>query len=147
RLHEGNANAAVAAAQRLVDRAEAAGNSYPEASYDRALADLVLGRALRLAGRPPEALSPLERAERRFEEVRGAGEEEAARMLGAVAGESGDALVNLGRLEEAAASQERGIAIHEQWGSRRNAAVGRGQLGTVRLLQGRLQEALEAYEQ
>ncbi len=71
----------------------------------------------------------------------------AARMLTAVAWDRGIALQRLGRLDEAADSQGRCIAIAEQSGDRRNAAVGRGQLGTVRLLQGRLKEALAAHEQ
>jgi tetratricopeptide (TPR) repeat protein len=146
RLHEEDINGAVATARRLMDRAEATGDSYSGAPYDRASADLMFGRVLRLASRPSEALPYLERAEKRFEEVRGAGEENAARMLGVIAGDRGDALLALGRLEESAESHERGIAIDEQWGNRRSAAVGRFQIGIVRLEQGRWQEALEIFE-
>ena len=42
---------------------------------------------------------------------------------------------------------ERGIEIAKRTGNRRQAAVGRGQIGTVRLFQGRLQDALAAYQQ
>lgn len=147
KLTAGDVNAAVAAAEHLVDRAEATGNSYSGAAYDRAMCNWLLGRALRMAGHPSEALPCLDRAEKRFEELKEAGNEAAAKMLGTVAGDRGDALLDLGRLGEAADSQERGIAIDEQSGNRRSAAVGRLQLGTVRLQQGEPEETLKAYEQ
>jgi tetratricopeptide (TPR) repeat protein len=49
-------------------------------------------------------------------------------------------------LVEAAASYEKSIAISEKLGDLRNAAVGKGQLGTVRYYQKQYAEALSAYE-
>ena len=59
--------------------------------------------------------------------------------------EQGDCLRDLGRLDEAAAAYEEGIRRAEQLGDDRQVAVGKGQLGTVRLLQRRYPEALAAY--
>jgi tetratricopeptide (TPR) repeat protein len=110
------------------------------------VASLQLGRALRLAGRAAEALPRLAEAEAGFAGLAEAGDEAAARMLAVVAADRGDALRDLGRLDEAAESQQHGIEIDERTGNRRSAAAGRFQLGTVRLLQGRLLDAMEAYE-
>jgi tetratricopeptide (TPR) repeat protein len=49
-------------------------------------------------------------------------------------------------LDEAAAAYEESIALSEQLGDLRSAAVGKGQLGTVRYVQKQYAEALSAYE-
>ncbi len=59
--------------------------------------------------------------------------------------EQGDCLLDLGRLDEAAAAYEESIRRAEQLGDDREVAVGKGQLGTVRLQQRRYGEALAAY--
>ena len=100
--------------------------------------------AKRLLG---EELVFIQEAEARLKELTQAGNDSAAQMLAAAAGSLGDALRAMGRFNEAVEAQERGIAISDQWGNRRDSAVGRLQLGTIRLFQGRLQDALAAYEQ
>jgi len=50
-------------------------------------------------------------------------------------------------LEEAAAAYEEGIKSAAKLEDKRTVAVGKGQLGTVRMDQGRFDEALEAYEE
>ena len=60
--------------------------------------------------------------------------------------ERADALLALGRLDDAASTYEE-ATTGEQSGDRRQAAVGRGQLGSVRLLQGRYPEALQAHDE
>ena len=59
--------------------------------------------------------------------------------------EQGDCLLDLGRLDEAAAAYEESIRRAEQLGDDREVAVGKGQLGTVRMQQRRYPEALAAY--
>ncbi len=59
--------------------------------------------------------------------------------------EQGDCLRDLGRLDEAAAAYEEAIRRAEQLGDDRDVAVGKVQLGTVRLQQRRYPEALAAY--
>ena len=61
--------------------------------------------------------------------------------------ERADCLLILGRLEEAAATYEEGIRHCEQLGAERDVAVGKSQIGTVRLHQLRYKEALAAYEE
>jgi tetratricopeptide (TPR) repeat protein len=147
RLDAGDMGGAVQAAERLKERAEAAGDAYEGTAYDRATACWLRGRALRMAGRASDALADLMEAETRFTELAQAGGQSTALALEGVAGDLGNALRALGRLDEAAAAHERGIAIAKEWGNRRGAAVGRFQLGTVRLSQGRRRDALDAYEQ
>lgn len=147
RLATGDVSGAVSRAEGLKQRTAAAGDTYPETAYDHAMASNLLAQALVAAGRAAEAATHLDEAEMRFIELAQAGGDYAARMVGVVAARRGDALAGLGRLEKAAACYERSISISEERGDRSTAAAGRGQLGTVRLLQGKLGEALDAYEQ
>jgi tetratricopeptide (TPR) repeat protein len=99
---------------------------------------------LREAGRPDEALHVLDGARERFSKLAEAGDRngiEAAALTW-----TGDALRDLGRLDEAAVAYENGIQRHKERGDLRGVAVGQGQLGTVRYFQGRLEEALAAQE-
>ena len=58
-----------------------------------------------------------------------------------------DCLRALGRLDEAAAAYEEAIRRGEQRGDNRNVAIGKSQLGTLRLHQRRYPEALAAYQE
>src|SRR5207245_592135 len=60
--------------------------------------------------------------------------------------ERGDCLRVLGRLEEAGAAYEEAIQRDEARGDQRSMAVGKGQLGSVLLLQRRYGDALAAYQ-
>jgi tetratricopeptide (TPR) repeat protein len=66
-------------------------------------------------------------------------------MASACITRQGDCLRGLGRLDEAAAAYKEAIRRDEQRGANRDVAVGKGQLGTVRLRQRRYEEALTAY--
>jgi tetratricopeptide (TPR) repeat protein len=68
-------------------------------------------------------------------------------MISGAITEAADCLRDLGRYDEAESSYEDGIRRDEKLGDRRGAAVGRGQLGTVRLKQKRYREALESYRE
>ena len=61
--------------------------------------------------------------------------------------ERGDCLLDLGRLDEAAAAYEESIRRAEKLEDEREVAVGKVQLGTVRMEQHRYPEALKAYEE
>lgn len=146
-LEAGRAGDAVAAAQRLYDRALAAGDTaYDDADYDLAASCYYLGRALRLSRQAGAALRSLDEARQRFEacEARtpGCG---AARMAAVAATERASALRQLGRLDEAAQVYEQSITLSEHRHDERSVAVNKAELGTVRLLQGRLLEALTAH--
>jgi tetratricopeptide (TPR) repeat protein len=71
----------------------------------------------------------------------------AERMASVCLTQQGDCLCDLGRYEAAADAYEEAIRRAEQRGDLRGVAVGKGQLGTVRLQQQRYAEALEAYQQ
>ena len=137
------------ARRRCSQRARAAGErAYPGADYDLAMACFLLARVLRTAGGAEQALPLLDEARRRFEAIAKERANKAAEGMASVClTEQGDCLRDLGRLDEAAAAYEEGIRRDEQRGDDREVAVGKGQLGTVRLQQRRYEEALAAYEE
>jgi tetratricopeptide (TPR) repeat protein len=147
-LGSGNFPQALHEAQALLDRCVQAGEgAYQVAAYDTAVAYFLLGRVLKMGGAADAALSPIDEARRRFQHLAERGNKSAARMASASLTEKGDCLLLIGRLDEAAAAYEAGIKIDEKRESFRDAAVGKGQLGTVRKDQGRYDDALNAYEE
>jgi tetratricopeptide (TPR) repeat protein len=143
----GRIDEALAPAMRLHGRAQTAGGvRYAGADYDQAMACFLLGRTLRRAHRADEALSLLDEARRRFEteEARkpGCG---AARMTSVAIAERASALMDLGRLDEAAEGYEQAIALAEQRADERDVAGNKHDLGVIRLRQGRLDQALVAF--
>lgn len=140
-LHE-----ALTGAEQLLQRARAMDEAtYPYADYDLAMACLLQAQVLSDAGKPEQSLSLSDEARRRFEAVAekqpGIGAE---RMVTVSFETQGLALRNLGRLDEAAKAFEEQIRLGETIGNIRGAAIGKIQLGTVRVLQGHYQEALAA---
>jgi tetratricopeptide (TPR) repeat protein len=146
-LEKGSLGPAQTAAKDLLKKSLAAGeDAYPEAAYNIGMANLLLGRILRMSGASDPALTYLESARTQFDRLGQVGNKDAQRMASACLTEQGDCLSDLGRLDEAAASYEKGIAISEKLGDLRTAAVGKSQLGTVRYVQKQYAEALTAYE-
>ncbi|MFM8330662.1 MAG: tetratricopeptide repeat protein [Candidatus Methylumidiphilus sp.] len=143
-LASGQWRAAHAAAQALLQQAQAAGGqSYAGADYDLAGAYWLLARVLRTGGAAAVALPLLDEAQQGFE---ARADTAAAGMASACIGERADCLRDLGRLDEAAAAYQEAIRRAEQRGDVRDVAVCQGQLGTVYLLQRRYPEALAAYQ-
>ena len=147
-LAGGRLREAFEGAQALLQRARAAGGqAYSGADYDLAMACFLLARVLKTAGGSEQALPLLDEARQRFEAVakdacqqsRG---RDGVRLL---RGTRRAVFSHLGRLDEAAAAYEEGIRRAEQLGDDREVAVGKGQLGTVRMDQRRYGEALAAY--
>lgn len=136
-------------AQVLLQRARTAGDqAYPGADYDLAMACWLRARVLRLAGRAEQALPLLDEARQYFEAIASERAREAAKkMASACITEGADCLRALGRYDDAATAYEEAIRRDEQRGDERSVTVGKGELGTVRLLQRRYPEALAAYEQ
>lgn len=145
-LELGEVQAAYDYARELLERSLATGEeAYPLAAYDIATAHTILGRVL-LSGRAMEAaLTLLEEAIRRFGALADAGNTYAAGMVSLALGASGQCLLELGRLDEAAAAHEEAIRREEELGDKRGVAVGKSHLGTVRLSQERYEEALELF--
>jgi tetratricopeptide (TPR) repeat protein len=134
-------------AQQLLRRVRAADeHAYPKADYDLGVACLLLARVLADIGGFEEALPLLAEARQRFETVT---KEETDKipeiMVSVCITEKGDCLLDLGRLDEAAAAYEEAIRRCEQLGDERGVAVIKGQLGTLRMQQRRYREALAAY--
>src|SRR5262249_156497 len=127
RLRErGDLQAAHTAAQRLLERCLAAGDTaYQDAAYDVACAYWHLGRTLKSLGAAEVALQSLTEAQHRFQALAEAGHTSANRMTSAAITDRGDCLTALGCLDEAAAAYEDVIQRAEQHDDRRQIAVGR----------------------
>ena len=147
-LDSTNLQSAYTAAQQLQQRCLSEGeDAYQGANYDIAYAHWELGRVLKNIGAAEAALQPLAEAQERFQVLADAGNTSAEGMGSAAITESGDCLRNLGRLDEAVAVYEEAIKRDEKLDRARDVAVGKGQLGTVRMLQERYADALEIYEE
>ena len=146
-LLNGQSQEAVKSAQLLLKQAFAAGeHAYVYADYDLAMAFCVLGKALKTEGRVQEALPLAQEAYCRFQGIAIHNSSKAAeRMASASLTEQGDCLRILGRYEEAAAAYQESIHLDEIREDERDVAVGKGQLGNVRLDQRRYDEAFEAF--
>ena len=142
-------SAAVTTARHLHQQALSAGEAaYPKADNDIAGACWLLGHVLGRSGAPAEALPLLREAQNRFETITtGRHGRTATGMACAALSEQGDCLRATGRLDEAATAYEEAIRLHENSEDPRGAAVGKGQLGTVRLLQQRYDDALQAHQE
>jgi tetratricopeptide (TPR) repeat protein len=144
-LRDGRLREAFAGAQELLRRAREAGEAaYPNADYDLAMSCSLLGQVLSRSGAPEQALPILNEAVERFESITDIA---AKGMAAACHGNRGNCLRDLGRLDEAAAAYEEGIRGAKEHGGERGIAVKEAQLGTVRLLQHRYDEALRTYEE
>jgi tetratricopeptide (TPR) repeat protein len=148
-LAAGQLREALAGAQQLLQQTQAAGEeAYAGADYDLAVAFFLLGRVLKTGGEAQQALPLLQEAGRRFEAIANKRPSVGAEgMASASLTEQGDCLRSLGRYDAAAAAYEEAIRKDEQRGALRDVAVGKGQLGTVRLRQQRYAEALETYKE
>jgi tetratricopeptide (TPR) repeat protein len=122
--------------------------AYRGADYDLAMACWLLGGLLKTGGGAEQALPLLEEAQTRFEAIARQRDNKAAQRMASVClAERGDCFRDLGRLDEAADSYEEGIGRAERLTDGRQVAIVKGQLGSVRLLQRRYDEALHAYEE
>ncbi len=134
---------AVNLAEKVLQRCITAGErAYEGAAYDLALGYLGLGRALKEAGSAQDALEPLRKAKERFQKLADNGNANSERMAGTTLSETADCLRDLGRMAEAADAYESSIKLSDELGDRRGSAGSTGQLGTVRMLQHRYDDAL-----
>lgn len=141
RLERGDLSSAYKAAQQLLQRCLTTGEGVDNIAY----AYWQLGRVLKMGGAAEAALSSLTEAQRRFQELTDAGNASAEHMLSVAMVDRADCLRDLGRWDEAATACENAIVRAEKLEDKRQAAVGKTQLGTIRRLQGRYAEALDIY--
>jgi tetratricopeptide (TPR) repeat protein len=138
--------AAYTAVQQLLQRCVEAGEkAYPGADYDIAYIHWLFGRVLSMGGQAEAALQRLNKAQQRFQQLADAGNQSAERMASAAIMDMGDCMRNLGQLEDAATAYQAAIQRAEKRQAARDIAVGKGQLGSVHLLQQRYTDALKRY--
>lgn len=145
-LARGQLREALYDSQTLLQRAQAAGEqAYSGADYDLAMACILLARVLKTAGGSEQSLPLLDQARKRFETIAMERESKAAEGMASVClSERGYCLWLLGRLDEAAVAYEESIRRSEQLGDKRDVAVGKAQMGSIRINQRRYPEALAA---
>ncbi len=148
-LAAGRLREALEAAQKLHQRAMETGEqAYPDADYDMAGACWLLARVLKNIGSPEQALPLLDKSRQRFETLAADGLDENAEAMAAKCFlEQGDCLRDLGRLDEAVAAYEERIRRGEKMDDYRGIAVGKAQIGSIRMDQGLYAEALQAFEE
>ena len=143
-LQQGQLQPAYEKAQALLEKAKAVEpTAYSGADYDLGIAHFLFGRVLRGGGQAAPALDLLVEAQRLFEALGEQGEGMASVALA----EQADCLRALGRLDEAAETYEKNIKRAEKLEDFRQVAVGKGQLATVRRMQGKYAEAVAGHEE
>ncbi|MDQ3813701.1 MAG: tetratricopeptide repeat protein, partial [Armatimonadota bacterium] len=143
-----NLPAAQDAAKRLLQRCLAAGETaYPGAAYHIADAYSMLGHVLARMGAAEAALELIVEAQRRFQALADAGDANSDHMVAVSIAETGNCLLDLGRLDEAAEAFKEGIKRHKTRNRLKDMAVDQFQLGAVRMWQRRYAEAMEIYEE
>lgn len=135
--------------QSLLRCAEAAGeDAYSGADYDLAMAFYLLGHVTLGAGTAEQALVLLDKARNRFETIESRQPARGAKAMASVCfQERANCLHHLGRLDEAAQALAEAICFDKENGNDRDVAVGKSNLGAVRLSQHRCKEALDLYEE
>src|SRR5262249_13332266 len=115
-LARGRVGEALLAAQKLHGTALAAGeDAFDGADFDIALAFFLLGRVPDSSGQAGAALPTVDNARRRFEAIdQRRPQSGAARMAAVAVSERGEAMLRLGRLDEAAQSYEEAVASAQQ---------------------------------
>ncbi|MFK8184141.1 MAG: tetratricopeptide repeat protein [Phormidesmis sp.] len=134
---------AVERAVALFEKARAKGAvAYREADYDLALAHDMLGTILFKGGQAEPALGLFVEAQRLFEELGERGD----RMESVTLTEQADCLRVMGQLDKAAEKYEENIQRAEKLEDFRQVGVGKGQLATTQMLQGKHEEAIAGFE-
>lgn len=136
------------AAEQLLHRClEAGDEAYSNADYDLAMAHVRVGQLHALRGSAETALLSLVQAQQLFEKRVERGDEISEHALTSVVIEIGDCRKALGHFDEAATMYEEAIRRANKLANKREVAVAKAQLGSVRLLQMRVDEALLAFQE
>jgi tetratricopeptide (TPR) repeat protein len=146
-LQAGDLPRALELAEALHRDTEALGDdAYPEAAYDRAVAPYLVGHVLHAAGAADRALPLFKTARKRFLAL-AEGNNAAVGMAAACLTRQGDCHLSLGRLDKAAEAYKAALADDEAAGRTRDVAVGKTQLGTVRMHQGDIETAVKLHRE
>jgi tetratricopeptide (TPR) repeat protein len=138
---------ALESAQLLLNKASLAGeHAHEGADHDLAMAYFLSGQVEKNGGSAERPMRLFEEAFIRFDTIAAAQEKlSAADMASACLAESGGCLLSIGRYDEAVIAYEESIRRYKKLNNLRGIAVGKGQLGTVCLMQNNYQDALDAY--
>ncbi|MFO1428853.1 MAG: tetratricopeptide repeat protein [Candidatus Competibacteraceae bacterium] len=144
RFTQGQAAEAVQMVQNLIDRLEREGLADgSDPAFQLVTSYFYLGRIYGNAGRSDLALEPLQQAIAGLERLGEAWQGNLSTALGDLA----NAQRNLGRLDAALATAERGLAIDRALGRDRDVATGLGQIASILMDQQRYAEAETRYDE
>jgi tetratricopeptide (TPR) repeat protein len=144
---EGSLEQALKAARELLRQHKATGTDlYEGAAYDLGRARLQLGKLLKLAGAVEPAVRELTEARQQFQALADAGNVSAGRMAAVADAETGDCLIDLRRLQDAAAAYQAALAHFDAQTINPTVAAHQMQLGLVRQRQGHYTEAAALYD-
>jgi len=101
-----------------------------------------------MGGASENALQAINEALKRFEQIASRKNSDAAGIMASASlAKKGECLLDLGRLDESAAAFEECVRIADKFNSKKHAAIGKGQLGTVRSSQERYEDAIKAHNE
>ena len=144
RFTQGHADEAIATLEDLIRRLESEGLAKAtETTFHTALSWSYLGRVHLHAGRPDRALAPLQRA---IPELEALGDDQRANLSAAL-GDLANALMALGRLDEALATAGRSVRIRRHLGHDRDLAAALGRTAAILVEQQRYAEADARYDE
>ncbi len=145
-LQQNELQRALNQAEDLLHHALQAGETaYQGAAYDISIAYYLLGDVLRRGNLSEEALKPLQQAQQRFQTLADADNQSAALMASKTLAVQADCLAAIGQLEAATKLYLQGIERSEKLNDKRQVAVARGQLASVRTVQKDYPAALTSY--
>jgi tetratricopeptide (TPR) repeat protein len=137
-LEQGDAAEAERVVQGLLQRLQSEGLTDPQDSaFQSALCQLYLGRIYCMDGRADLAVEPLRQAAAGFEPLGESGRANLPMVLSDLA----NALLDLGRFDEALTAAEPGVVISKEQGNERSIAGGLGQTAIILREQQRYAEA------
>lgn len=147
RLKErGDIESALPAARQLLQQCLAGGEeAFPEAAFCIGSAYWQMGSVLQASGANEDALIQLAEAQRRLQALADTGNLDAEYMVANAITVRGDCLTTLGRWDEAAMAYQESIRRSEKCKNERLVAINKSQIGTIRMLQDRNNEALEIF--
>ena len=121
--------------------------AYQGADYDTAMCFFRVGSIMDFGGASQAAIEPLVEAQRRFGKLAEEGSSDAERALSLTFTRLGNCFTDLGQYDRAEGYYNRAILLHETEGRKRDVAVGKGQLGTLLMLQEKYEEALKSHQE
>ncbi|EIJ34991.1 CHAT domain-containing protein [Thiothrix nivea] len=131
-------------AMSLLLMSEAKGeDAYNEAKYDLAMANALVGKAMRMIGKPSDALSFLKTAQNQFRELG----DDAQQMQKNITSELGHCLFLVGYFSEAERAYKESLEYDEKNQNFRGIAISKSYLANIELSKNQYETAISLYQE